>query len=70
MGDERGKRTDDKAKGGVDGKSGKAELDQSQQTRGQPDKAGKPPYRGFSAADDQKRVDRTPVDREGSVDDE
>jgi hypothetical protein len=70
MGDERGKDAGDKARGAPDDKSSKAALDQSQQVRGQPDKAGKPPYRGFSAADDPKRVDRTPVDEEGSVDDE
>jgi hypothetical protein len=59
MGDERGKDAGDKARGAPDDKSSKAALDQSQQVRGQPDKAGNP-----------KRVDRTPVDEEGSVDDE
>jgi hypothetical protein len=70
MGNERTKDSGDKVKGGIDDKSGKPAVDQSQQVRGQPDKAGKPPYRGFSAADDPKRVDKTPVDHEGSVDDE
>ncbi len=44
--------------------------DKSREARQGDDKSGKaaPPPRGFSAADDPTRTDRTPIDNEASVD--
>ena len=55
----------DTAKIRVKDKAGEPTGDLSREVRTPVEKAGEPPYRGFSTADDPTRADRIPVDHQG-----